>query len=71
MLPRTTAAGALALVLAAALQLSCAATSGGDGGSIPDYPDTDPSSGPAAGNPDGAIPVPAGGRPRTSPRPTT
>jgi hypothetical protein len=53
-------AGALALALAAVLQLSCAASTSG-GGSTPDYPGTDPSTGPAAGNPAGAAPVPAAG----------
>jgi hypothetical protein len=50
--------GALALALA----LACTATSSGTGGgSTPDYPDTDPSTGPAAGNPTGSAAVPAGG----------
>jgi len=48
------------LALALTLLLGCAASARSDG-SLPDYPGTDPSTGPAAGNPDGASPVPAEG----------
>jgi hypothetical protein len=58
---RPSFAGRPLLAIPAALALACAASTSHGGGSSPDYPKTDPTTGPAAGNPSGTSPVPAEG----------